>query len=99
MRHTDYASRFEAMVSDAADSWQSAANRLACSGIFPEFRLYYRPTDGSADGRLYLIPIEADPDPSWLAAPIDALPQNLTRAAMRARIHDAAQRLPILGRS
>jgi hypothetical protein len=88
--------RYEQMVSDAADAWSSAANRLACGGTYPPFWLYYRPA-GSGDGALYMVPEGMAADPSWELGDSQPYRCGMNRDTVRARVHSVARRLPILG--
>ena len=93
----EWETRFETLVSDAADTWISEASRLACSGLYPPFYLYYRPAD-EGDGRLYMVPEMAAPDPSWQIGDAEPYRANLNRESVRRRIHSVSRRLPIIGR-
>jgi hypothetical protein len=86
---------YEKTVSAAADSWNSQASRLACSGLFPPFYLYYRPSKGSEAGALYIVPDGSPTDETWQLGSPEPFRANLERRHVRARIWDAARRLPI----
>ena len=87
---------FEAFVSGAANEWRSTANRLACSGLFPPFYLYFRPSTAREYGALFMVPEGTEPDQSWQLGDAEPYRANLNRDAVRARVWTAARRLPIL---
>jgi hypothetical protein len=91
-----WSDRFEAMVADAADTWVSHASRLAMSGLFPPFYLYFRRSTAGHDGALYMVPDGTDPDPSWELGDPEAYRSNLSRAQVRSRIHAMGRQLPII---
>ena len=86
---------YEETVSAAADNWYSQASRLARSGLFPPFYLYCRPAQGSEAGALYMVPDGSPVDASWILGAPEAFRANLERRHVRARIWEAARRLPI----
>ena len=93
----EWEGRFEAMVSGAADTWSSTANRLACSGLFPPFYLYCRPSTAREDGALFMVPEGTEPSSSsWVLGDAEPYRANLNRDAVRARVWTVARRLPIL---
>ena len=91
----EWETRFESLVSDAADLWLSTATRYACSGLYPPFYLYYRSAD-KGDGALYMVPETDKPDSAWQLGDAEPYRANLNRDLVRRRIHSAARRLPIL---
>jgi hypothetical protein len=89
---------YEAEVSSVADAWNSEANRLAMSGIFVPFNLYYRESTATQPGALYMVPDMPDhqPDPSWQLASGEPFRGCLNREQVRARIWELGRRLPLL---
>jgi hypothetical protein len=83
---------FESHVSETADYWCSRASRLALSGLYPPFYLYYMKGEGL---RLIAEDIET-PDPDWELGSPEAIRSSSTRDQVRRFIHDTARRLPIL---
>ena len=92
----EWESNFESFVSDAADSWSSAAARLACGGLFPPFYLYFRPSTAREYGALFMVPEGTAPDQSWHLGDAEPYRANLNRDAVRARVWTVARTLPIL---
>lgn len=86
--------RFETLVSEAADAWSFEANRLACSGQFPSFYLYYEPGGEHTMGGLYMLTDE-QPVKSLVLGDSEAYRCNLTRDQVRARIWRVARTLPL----
>ena len=83
---------FESHVSDTADDWFLRSSRLALSGLYPPFYLYYMQGEGL---RLVAEDIET-PEPEWELGSPEAIRCNLNRDQVRRFIHAAARRLPIL---
>ena len=92
----DWAARFEAMASGAADAWHAAASRLAAAGQLPAFWLYYRRSTRQDDGALLMVPDGPPPGQPWTLGDTQPYRCNLDRAAVRARVWTAARSLPIL---
>jgi hypothetical protein len=96
MMKEEYKLRFERIIGEAADRWNSQAGRLACIGLYPECFVWFRPTCGESYGEIYTVPKGGQVDPIWLRASTERIAMSATRPYVYMRIREIAQSLPLI---